>query len=1148
MDAVEGGRTNVPITAEPGIDLDVVLKSQVFLEWVSEVEEDPRLFVKAIHVQSVDMFGSNVGFIKFQATAKVNCGGVKGIVNAPGIVFMRGGAVGVLVILECEGKEYTILTRQARVPVANHSLPEIPAGMLDGSGQFKGVAANDLKTECNIEISEDELVDLTELAYGDDYKGIIPSGGGCDEFIRLFVCRRTVKPEVLSELQGRLTGLLEEDEHIKLQIIPASDMWLATPDAKALCALALFDCLRAQGRLPESAMNSSGDQEQMDATELVDDATHQAASPRVHRARAAGGNPRRFFHRDRKQALSKALQRTTSGHASSLTKVEGVIAPSMTYSQKVMTMSYGLVKHQLPAALRSSLRGSARSQASPNSVSAALAQEAWELDALRLKNQRMVLSEFIYLMSHRKLLNELVPGNWHKSADKMQSYRSAFEMSDVNSDNALTFDELSMLVVAMDASRKLSDEEMVHLWGVLTGPEVARGEQTRKRARSEGCVKSGFLLKKSGGYKGVRTNIVGTVTGTGWKQRFFVISGGAEPKLEYYTKKQEYDDRKPPQGTVPLRGAQAQAEAKGSKGSMLSSGFVVRTNERDMQVKVCDTNDDPAEWVALINAAAEPEDGDKLPASEPVLEPVLEPVSEPEPEPEPELAEDTEVAGVVDVDADGDAEQPGEASAGGEEDEADSPDLTVTGKKLEVGSKAEQKAADKAAREAQKAREKAEKQAAKQAEVEEAQGSTMQIFVKTALTGETIAVEVEGSDTIEKVKTKIQEREGVVGVVEDIALVFLGKQLDDKRTVADYSKIQNEVTLCAMSAKLSELKLDFAAFLRGLVAVRKDDRCKDWLEIDKPHKWELLSLIIDTPISRLEEKQIMDSSRILRMVLMMVASSQKPMTKKHRKAVLKRAGKGTLHKLTDPQVEKMQALRWSCIKKSALIGFLCTLLPAITENLLAYELETDGFADAYWVCHEPSQLHNNGTHTAYVPITTGRFGNMSDTVLDLCRTVHVEQGSCLGDYWDETLSTRERKFTPPNLPGFGQAYYPEGVGKEYLGLGTVPGWRTVNQELPRATDFFELDWGSGTDASEEASQYLAEETPKAEAPQDERVTISNICDNCQCSVCACATVAHDFAWDSDSDHVVFWTVLVFMIVVNLGEPRAPPQFAWTCQV
>ena len=52
---------------------------------------------------------------------------------------MRGGSVGILVVLECDGTEYTVLTRQARVPMGTANLPEIPAGMLDGSGNFKGV-------------------------------------------------------------------------------------------------------------------------------------------------------------------------------------------------------------------------------------------------------------------------------------------------------------------------------------------------------------------------------------------------------------------------------------------------------------------------------------------------------------------------------------------------------------------------------------------------------------------------------------------------------------------------------------------------------------------------------------------------------------------------------------------------------------------------------------------------------------------------------------------------------------------------------------------------------------------------------------------------------------------------------------------------
>ncbi len=224
-----------------GENAQAALDSHVFKSWINRVSS--KFSIRRIEFQSVD-FAKNhdnrVFFIKLKADVVDNSGR-----PVSGIVFLRGGSVAILVVLRCEGVEYTVLVNQARFAMGNIPYSEIPAGMLDENGDFAGVAAKELGEELNLHIDSSQLGNLMEGNSSGD-PGIYPSPGACDEFISLYLFEKDVSVEELESFKGKATGALTENEHIVLSIIPLEDIPRVLSDGKSIIAYCLYKRLLAE--------------------------------------------------------------------------------------------------------------------------------------------------------------------------------------------------------------------------------------------------------------------------------------------------------------------------------------------------------------------------------------------------------------------------------------------------------------------------------------------------------------------------------------------------------------------------------------------------------------------------------------------------------------------------------------------------------------------------------------------------------------------------------------------------------------------------------------------------------------------------------------------------------------------------------------
>jgi ADP-sugar diphosphatase len=225
------GGTKIPLIKASHIsdeNLQAVINSAKFKDWANSLDVK-SIEIQQLQILNVFMFGKIVGFVDLVLDATLSTS--KNKVKIPGFVFLRGGAVAMLMVLN---KEFIIVTKQFRVP-AGKFLIEAPAGMLDESGDFKGVAAKEIEEECGIHINSKELKDLGYIH---------TSPGGSDEKLHIFSIDVTLADEELKNVLEKIHGEEHEGESIEIKLIKFNKKEiLATNDAKLISAAFAYETL-----------------------------------------------------------------------------------------------------------------------------------------------------------------------------------------------------------------------------------------------------------------------------------------------------------------------------------------------------------------------------------------------------------------------------------------------------------------------------------------------------------------------------------------------------------------------------------------------------------------------------------------------------------------------------------------------------------------------------------------------------------------------------------------------------------------------------------------------------------------------------------------------------------------------------------------
>ncbi|KAH6694329.1 NUDIX family hydrolase [Leptodontidium sp. MPI-SDFR-AT-0119] len=265
-------KTGVPLVhfaeglTEAGLTKEKVLGFTAFQNWIDTLQKslqrqvfnthtfyDDPYFLRWIKIQAIDEFDikgvKRLFFIKLFAEVTTD---KKEFL--PGVVFLRGGSVAVLMIVrptDAPLERYVIMTEQARVAAGSLSFMEIPAGMMDDERNIKSAALREIQEEVGIYPKADELIDMTKLAVeGHEVSETIqsamyPSPGACDEFISILLWEKDLDRLDIENLKDRLAGDRAAAERITVRLLEYEKLVaVGARDGKTLAAWSLYEYLK----------------------------------------------------------------------------------------------------------------------------------------------------------------------------------------------------------------------------------------------------------------------------------------------------------------------------------------------------------------------------------------------------------------------------------------------------------------------------------------------------------------------------------------------------------------------------------------------------------------------------------------------------------------------------------------------------------------------------------------------------------------------------------------------------------------------------------------------------------------------------------------------------------------------------------------